>query len=170
MAVKRHWKLSTIASLIFLPLLLLFTGIINKFLFVPDWYPRKPTIFTPDNPLFTEYTLAWKLSDQWLFQLPLTDALWLFIFSFLFFLNVALVGEIYRNKLRVSLIHWLASPLAFVAFVGCCGSALMIFLLGAAVVFALTLYMIYFRILAVVLFCFNILLMTQKLSKLQKKI
>ena len=163
-AIKHNWKPSLIALLIFLPLLLLFTGILNRYLFVPDWYPPKPTIFTPDHPLFTQYTFAWKLSERWLFQINLTDALWLLFLACLFFLNIALMVEIYRSKAKFATINWLAYPLAFIAFVGCCGSTLFILLFGVGALIALAPYAMYFRILSATLFGFNVWFMVRKLK------
>lgn len=164
MVVKRNWRISTIALLIFIPLLFLFTGILNRFLFVPEHYPHKPTIFKPQYPLFDQYTFAWKLSDRWLLQITFTDALWLLVLSCLFFINIALMSEIYKTKARFTTIHWLAYPSALLAFIGCCGSFLFILLFGAGALFAVVPYVKYFRILTVALFGFNTWFMLRKLK------
>lgn len=167
---KNNWPAGAIGLIIFTPLLLLFTGILNRYIFVPNWYPNAPTIFNPGpvsgRPPFNEYTFAWKLSERWLFQINLTDALWFFLLACLFFLNIALMAEIYRSKGKFATINWLAYPFAFIAFVGCCGSTLFILLFGVGALIALAPYVFYFRILAVALFGFNIWFMAKKLNQL----
>lgn len=164
-AMRKNWKPSLMAFSIFIPTLLLVNGILNRYLFVPDWYPSKPTIFTPEDPRFMHYALAWKLSDRWLLQISLPDAIWLFVLSLLFFFNVALVIEIYRSRLKLSRVHWFAYPFTFIAFLGCCFSTVFILLFGVGTLIALAPYVLYFRILAGILFGFNIWLIVKKLSK-----
>jgi len=167
-AIKHNWRPSSIALFIFLPLLLLFTGILNRYIFVPDWYPNNPTIFAPGTatgrPPFNQYTFAWKLSERWLFQINLTDALWVLLLALFFFLNVVLMAEVYKNKAKFTTVNWLAYPFAFIAFIGCCGSTLFIFLFGVGTLIALAPYVFYFRILAVALFGFNVWFMVKKLK------
>jgi len=168
LAIKKNYGIGMVGLLIFTPLLILFTGILNRFIFIPEWYPNQPTIFAPGQvigrPPFSQYTFAWKLSERWLFQINLTDAIWLFVFLLLFFLNIVLMAEIYRNKAKFYTLNWLAYPVAFIAFVGCCGSTLFILLFGVGALIALAPYVFYFRILAVVLFGFNVWFMARKLK------
>ena len=167
-AIKYNWKPSLMALFIFLPLLFIFTGILNRFIFIPDWYPNNPTIFAPGiatgRPPFNQYTFAWKLSERWLFQINLTDALWVLLLTCLFFLNIALMVEIYRSKAKFAAVNWLAYPLALLAFVGCCGSTLFIFIFGVGALIAFAPYVMYFRILSATLFGFNIWFMVRKLG------
>ena len=62
LAIKKNYGIGMVGLLIFTPLLILFTGILNRFIFIPEWYPNQPTIFAPGQvmgrPPFSQYTFA----------------------------------------------------------------------------------------------------------------
>lgn len=166
-ALQQHKKWTLISTLLFSLLFLFATGAINWYVWIPDWVPSTPTIFTPAHEFFEVYALWWGFSEHWLLSLEAGHASSFFFLVILFAANVALLLELWRRRrgLGETAVGMGGFFTSLFGFFACCAPALGIALFGAGFVFALEPYSGPIEGLAIGLLALNVFLLNRALKK-----
>jgi len=167
-AIKQNRKWTIILTLTFSLIFLFATGAINRYLYIPDWYPYIPTIFTPANENFEIYSLIWRFSDRWLLSMGIEHITNFIILTILFAANAALLLNSWKAKksfIKETTTIASGSFISLFALSTCCAPALAIALFGAGIVFALEPYSELIVTLAIILLTLNIILLNKKREK-----